>query len=137
MGYWGYVAKVESYDGSDDSAAEASIRSVPRSREEAMSLATNLMLSQATNYAEYKQMRENLDGFDDFIDMLRTIEVETPGDRRPMAPLQQSRRETGMLYDQAQRPEMPSLQPEEQEKLKLEEQLARLRARRQRPTPEV
>ena len=86
------------------------MRSVPRSREEAMTLATNLMMSQASNYQEYKQMRENLDDAEEFIEMLRTIEVETPGDRRNMASLQQARRESGMLYDQAQRPEMPSLQ---------------------------
>ena len=107
---------------------------IPRSKEEAMVLATNLMLSHTKNYSEFKQMRENMDGMEEFIDVLRTIEVEDGS--KNQRPAQQARREQNVLYDTASaKPEMPAMQPEDQEKQKLEEQLARLRARRQRPAP--
>ena len=41
----------------------------------------------------------------------------------------------GGWYGGGQRPSMPRVQPDEQDKQKIEEQLARLRARRSRPTP--
>jgi len=131
--YWGYVAEVESWDGEDE---VRSAEQIPRSKEEAMAMATNLMLSHTKNYSEYKQMRENMDGMEEFIDMLRTIEVEDGN--KNQRPAQQARREQNVLYDTASaKPEMPAMQPEDQEKQKLEEQLARLRARRQRPAPDA
>ena len=108
---------------------------IPRSKEEATALATNLMLSHTKNYTEYKQMRENMNGMDEFLEALRTIEVEDGN--KNQRPAQQGRREQNVLYDTASaKPEMPAMVPEDQEKQKLEEQLARLRARRQRPAPD-
>lgn len=127
--YWGYVAQVETFDGSRFDTRTGT--SIPRTPEEAMAIATHLMQSSSNTYAEFKDMREDPEGLQEFIEMLRTIEIDDPDGR----PSMMTRREPLVQYDSAQRPEMPSLQPQEHEKRKLEEQLARLRARRQRPPP--
>jgi hypothetical protein len=135
--YWGYVADVDDLDSEDDVLL---VKESDRSHSEAISVATDLYSEYTDCYREYKALREEAHELEEFLSLVqetpmtteeeyeKELEQEEQGNRAPFSWTSSSIGTENVPSSRS------NLRPEDQDKQKVEEQLARLRTRWTRPS---